>query len=512
MIIFTNDGDIIQNSMVSQIKTGALLSYISLGVNILIGLLYTPWMIHSIGKDNFGLYTLAMSVISLFVFDLGLSQAVGRFMSKFLAEGNPDKANNILGLVYKLYIVIDVFLIAVLTIVYFFIPQIYESLTPDEIGKLKVVYIIAALFSIISFPFIPLNGILGANEKFIQLKLCELIHKLIIVGAMSVCLLLGYGLYALVAINAIAGLIMIALKYYCVRRFTNTRINFQYKDNDNTELKEVLKFSGWSTVTALAQRMIFNVAPTILGVMSGAASIAVFGVAMTIEGYTYMFASALNGMFLPRVSRIMTDRNGDLLPLMIRVGRIQLLIISMIVLGFICIGYNFILVWVGQDFDLSYLCAVLLILPSVIQLPQEIASTAIVAANKVRDQAIVYVMMAVCNIGLAFWLSKYYGALGISVSICIAYFIRTIGMNYLYKHELNIDLYRFFTSTFTPFILPSLIIVGVGALLYYIYPEISWITLIVKIICLSTVMVLSYWFLAMNREEKALLISMIRIK
>ena len=35
-------------------------------------LLYTPWMIHSIGRENFGLYTLAMSVISLFVFDFGL--------------------------------------------------------------------------------------------------------------------------------------------------------------------------------------------------------------------------------------------------------------------------------------------------------------------------------------------------------------------------------------------------------------------------------------------------------
>ena len=36
----------------SQIKAGAIISYISIGVNLLIGLLYTPWMIHSIGKEN----------------------------------------------------------------------------------------------------------------------------------------------------------------------------------------------------------------------------------------------------------------------------------------------------------------------------------------------------------------------------------------------------------------------------------------------------------------------------
>ena len=56
----------------NQIKLGAIISYISIGINILFGLIYTPWMIHSIGKENFGLYTLAMSVISFFVFDFGV--------------------------------------------------------------------------------------------------------------------------------------------------------------------------------------------------------------------------------------------------------------------------------------------------------------------------------------------------------------------------------------------------------------------------------------------------------
>ncbi len=80
----------------SQIRNGTLLSYAGLGINVLTGLLYTPWMIHSIGKDNFGLYTLAISIISLFVFDFGLGSAVSRFLSKYLAEGNQQKANNCL--------------------------------------------------------------------------------------------------------------------------------------------------------------------------------------------------------------------------------------------------------------------------------------------------------------------------------------------------------------------------------------------------------------------------------
>ncbi len=484
------------------------MSYIGLGVNIVIGLLYTPWMIHSIGRNNFGLYTLAMSVISLFVFDLGLSAAITRFIAKYLAEGRQDKANNVLGLVYKLYIVIDICLFIILTIVYFFIPQIYDSLTPEEIEKLKVVYAIAAVFSVISFPFIPLNGILGANEKFIQVKLCELANKLIIVGTMSGCLLLGYGLYALVAVNAVAGIIMIILKFICVRRYTHSRVNLGYKNK--TERNEILKFSGWTTVISLSQRMIFNLAPTILGIMSGAASIAILGVATTIEGYTYMFSSALNGMFLPRVSRIMADSKGDILPLMIRIGRIQLMIISAIVIGFICIGHDFILLWVGNEYEMSYYCAILLILPSVIHLPQEIASTAIVAANKVKHQAMVFVIMACCNIALAFWLSKYWGAEGISVSICIAYFVRTAGMNYIYNKDLNIDIREFFKSTYSTMLRPLFMIAAAGFILSKCLADVSWIILILKVLIIGIVTAASYWFLAMNRDEKSLIKSMIK--
>ena len=50
----------------NQIKLGAIISYLSIGFNILAGLLYTPWMVQQIGKSNYGLYTLATSLITLY--------------------------------------------------------------------------------------------------------------------------------------------------------------------------------------------------------------------------------------------------------------------------------------------------------------------------------------------------------------------------------------------------------------------------------------------------------------
>lgn len=368
-----------------QLKLGALMSYMAIGINILAGLLYTPWMIHSIGRENFGLYTLAMSVISLFVFDFGLSSAVTRYIAKYLAEGRQDKADNCMGLVYRLYIIIDIVMMLVLVGVFFFIPQLYKELTVDEIEHFKIVYIIAAIYSVISFPFIPINGVLIAHEKFIQLKLCDVAHKLIVVLAMSVCLLLGGGLYSLVLVNTIAGLIMIILKISCIKKFTHQGICWRYFEK--REFKEIVGFSGWVTIMSIAQRFIFNIAPSILGAFSGSTSIAILGIATTLEGYTYTFANAINGMFLTKVSRIVSNDNGDVLPLMVKIGRIQIYITALIVFGVICLGDHFIQLWVGAEFEESYLCTLFVIVPCLFQLPQEIGNQTIFVKNKVKKLA-----------------------------------------------------------------------------------------------------------------------------
>lgn len=491
-----------------QLKLGALMSYVAIAINIVTGLLYTPWMIHSIGRENFGLYTLAMSVISLFVFDFGLSSAVTRFIAMYLAEGRQDKADNCLGLVYRLYLIIDVVLFLILVGVFFFIPQIYKELSPDEIQKFEVVYCVAALYSVISFPFIPVNGVLTAHEKFIQLKICDVAHKLIIVVAMSACLLMGGGLYSLVIVNAAAGVLTILFKLYCIRRYTPQSVSLHY--SNKSEFREILGFSGWVTVIAVAQRCVFNLAPSILGALSGSTAIAILGIAITLEGYTYTFSSAINGMFLPKVSRIVADEKGDILPLMIRVGRIMIYVISLIVFGVVILGRDFIQLWVGPDFNESYFCAVLIILPSLLQLPQDIGIQTIYAKNKVRKLSTVYLVMAATNIAGAIILTPSLGALGICISICIAYIIRTIGMDVIFYRDLHIDVFAFFRETIVKMAMPLALTLIIGFGFYYMIPLHSWVGLVVK----GCLFVLGYcvvmFTMSMNSSEKELLVSIFR--
>lgn len=485
----------------NQLKIGAVLSYVGLTVNIIAGLLYTPWMINSIGKADYGLYTLALSVINLFVFDFGIGQATTRFIAKYLAEGNQEKANNCLSIVYRLYFYIDIFILISLIGLYFFIPQIYKELTPNEIEKFKIIFVAVAFFSVLSFPFIPINGILTANEKFIQLKVCDLAHKFIIVISMTICLLLGYGLYALVFVNIVAGLVTIMLKLYFIRRNTATKINFSYRNK--VEFYEIMGFSGWVTIKSLSELMIFTLSPTILGMVSGSVDIALFGIANVIEGYVYSFAGALNGFFLPKVSKIAADSNSNIMPLMVRVGRLLFFITGLIVIGFIILGKEFIYLWLGEGYEIIYWASILIILPSLVYVPQEIGCSAIAVQNKVKYQAIVYTIMGLSNVILGYFLAKEYGCLGLCISIFIAYNIRNVGLEIIFKKHLHIQIKDFFKEVFmkmTPPLIFSAIICG-G--LYFV-PLVGWLALVLKGVVVVFVYITIMWLFTLNKDEKSL--------
>lgn len=493
-----------------QIKRGAIISYVAIFVNIIAGLLYTPWMVKQIGQDDYGLYILATSLISMFLVDFGLSAAVSRFVAKYNSEGDQDSVNNMLGITYKIYVLIDVIIFVAFIIVFFNLSLIYKELTPNELSSFKIVYIIAAIFSGISFPFTTLNGILTAYENFVELKICDLFYKVLSVVLIIIVLINGYGLYSLVTANAVSGLVNIMMKLIIVKRKTPVKVNLKFKSR--SMVKDIFSFSAWSAIVSIAQRFIFNITPTVLGAVSGSSNISIFGIASFLEGYVYTVASAINDLFLSKVTRMIVKDNAsnNLLQLMIKIGRIQLSIIGLITIGFISIGKDFVILWMGEDYIQSYYSAVLLILPSMIYLPQQIGNTAIVALNKVKLQAYVFMIMAAINIVLSFVFSYFWGSLGASLAICISYFIRSIGMNIVYYKKMDINIFEFFNKCHIKLIFPLALTLILGLGLNNLLPIISWYSLVIKGSLVVVLYIIIMWVLGFNKYEKELVKSNVK--
>lgn len=493
-----------------QIKLGALISYIAMAFNIVSGLIYTPWMVSEIGKSEFGLYTLAISIISFFAMDFGLGSAVSRFISKYKSENNEIAAKRFLGSIYKLFLVIAGALFLTFLIVYINIENIYSGLTLREIEKLKVLFLVSGTFSVISFPFNPFDGILIANERFIFIKTIELLQRVLTIILMVIALQLGYGLYALVVVNAFVGLVKVTIKYIYISTSTETEVDFKYSGKGL--YSEIFSFSAWTTIIIVAQRFILNITPTILGAFAGSSEIALFSIGMTIEAYTYSISGALGGLFLPKVTRMIVQ-SGDMKnveKLLIKVGRIQLFIVGLILTIFASMGKEFIVLWMGKSFSNSYYIALFLLLPAFITHTQEIANTSLVALNEIKYRAIASITTASISVVLSVILSPVYGAVGSSIAIFIGNIIgMVVVMNIIYHKVLKINILSFFKECHIKLIIPITLTYISGVIVQEMFPVNSLLLYVVKALILMLLYFILMWKITFNQFEKQIFIDVI---
>lgn len=485
-----------------QIKIGALMSYFTIGFNIIAGVIYTPWMIQQIGKSEYGLYILVTSFLTYFVMDFGLGQTIARYIAKYRIENNFEKINQLLGITTRFYLLISAIIFLVLLSIFFFIDDIFVRLNATEINKFKNVYLIAGAFSILSFPFLTLDGVLIAFERFVFLKVCEMISKVGIIILMVIALYCGYKLYALVAINALVGLVLIVLKLYYLHQHTPLKIDVGYKDKGL--LRELIKFSFWVFVIGIAQRLLINIAPGILGVFSGTTQIALFSIGIIIEGYTWTFAHALNGLFMAKVTHLDAKENNltAITNLMIQIGRIQLFVMGLLLIGLLVFGKDFIILWMGKDFSNSYYVAILLILPGFVTLTQEIAYTYLFVVNELRYRAVLFVGASVMSVLISVLLAPKYGAIGCAVGIFSATFLcHIIGMNYVYWKIIKLEIPRFFKECYASMILPIMATLLLGFVLNY-YITFGLLNFILKVGLLSVFYLVCMWWFGLNEKEK----------
>ena len=295
----------------SKIAKGAIISYVSIFLNIVISLVYTPWMIHQIGVSDYGLYSLVGTFLGYFMLDFGLSGTITRFVAKYRAEGNEQKVANMLGLTEKVYLALDSIIFAVVFVLYFFLTDIFGGgLTPEELEKLKVLYCIAGTFSVLSFLFKPVSGAMMAYEYFVENKSLDMLVRVGTVVFIVIMLLLGGNVYHLVFITGLVGFSAALLRYVIFVRKSKLKINWSYFEK--AELMGLFSFSVWMLVVQLSQMFRLSLIPTILGIFNNTTEISIFSVGRNLEGMVYTISAALNGLFLPMVSRMVqaSDRKG----------------------------------------------------------------------------------------------------------------------------------------------------------------------------------------------------------
>lgn len=491
----------------NQRKAGALLSYIYLALTFAVGIFYTPILLNFLGESEYGVYSVANSAIAfLAILDLGFSQTMIRYVSRCKALKDKTGEQKLNGMFLLMYSGIAVVALIAGTILFFNLDVVFQrGFTPAETVQLKIIFVILLINLVVSFPLGIYSSIISANEGFFYLKFVNIISFALTHTAILLALFMGY---KSVMMAVITTTVSIALKLItAVYGTSRYRVRFIFRGFDRTLLREVFLFSFFIFLNIVIDQLYSNTDKFILGALCSSAMVTTYTVGVQFYSYFEQFSTSISGVFLPKITQLVTvnDDLEEVSALFCRIGRVQFILLGFLMSGFIIFGRQFIALWVGKDQMDAYGIALVVILPALIPLSQNLGISVLRALNKHRFRSIIYFFIALVNVGLSIPLAIRFGGFG---AACATGFATCCGqivtMNWFYYKKIGLDIPGYWKEI-GKITLPLLPITAVGAGIHGMLPSGGWLPLLAQCALFTVLFVLLGWLFIFNRYEKELL-------
>lgn len=496
----------------NQLKAGAALNYVIISLNMLVGLLYTPYMLRMMGQSEYGLYSLVASVISyLTVLDLGLGNAIVRYTAKFRAEGKTTEQYEMFGMFLMLYIAIGIITFLIGLGLYFNINTLFaETMTAEELDKAHIMILLLIFNLAFTFPMSIFGSIITAYERFIFPKMVNII-RIVLNTVIMICLLeMGYKALAMVILQTAFNVLTLVINFFYCKYKLHIRIffrNFRW-----VFLKEVAVYSFWIFLNVIMDRIYWNTGQFVLGAFVGTAAVAIFAVAIQLEHIYMQFSTAIASVFLPKVTGMVArnDNPKAISNLFIRTGRIQYIVMALILTCFIVFGRNFINLWAGSEYDSAYFITLLFFVSLSIPMIQNLGITILQARNQMKFRSLLYIAIALLSLIFQIILAKQHGGLGCAISIAGALLLgQGLIMNIYYHKKQGLDILAFWYEISKMSIVPIIMCLISMYLLRNTVLN-SWISLGVAVAAFTVVYILLFFRFSMNQSERDLFITPIK--
>lgn len=498
---------------VNQLKAGVVLNYVVIFLNTVVGLLYTPYMLRMMGQSEYGLYSLVASVIAyLTVLDLGFGNAIVRYTAKFRAEKKTEEQYEMFGMFFLLYLVIGIIAFGIGLGLYFNVDTLFgNTMTTVELGRARIMMLLLVANLAFTFPMSIWGSIIQAYEDFVFQKSLNII-RIILNTAVMICLLhFGYKAVAIVVVQTIFNVLTLVLNFIYCRRKLNIHIYFRFKHFHWGFLKEVAIYSFWIFLNAIMDRVYWSTGQFVLGAMVGTAAVAVFAIAIQLEGMYMQFSTAISSVFLPKVTAMVaTNRSRkEISDLFIRTGRIQYIVLAYILSGFIIFGRQFIELWAGADYTDAYIISLLFFIPLTVPLIQNLGITILQARNEMKFRSVLYIIIALVSLAMQIVLTRFFGGIGCAMGVSGALVVgQILIMNVYYRRRQDLDIKTFWKEISKMSIIPIVLIFSSMLVIRHFFALDSWGKLILGIAAFSLVYIPLFFRFSMTDEERNLFISM----
>ncbi len=489
-----------------DVKIGAILSYLFVIANTIFGLVVTPYILFSLGEIEYGVYkTIASLSSSLTILDLGIGGMIARYVAKYKASKEEDRIEGFLSMALGEGIILVVIVAFVCFIVFLMVPFIYvKGLSTEQIIIAKQLFVVMAINLNANIIFHLLCGIVQGNNKYSVSNAIQLIKLILRIVSIVVLLSLFKKAIVICSIDLCLTVVATITVFIYISRKLNTRISVSFKGWDKSLFFESSKYTGLLFLTNIAAQVNNNLDNVVIGAQLGAASVTVYSIGLSIFGMFETLSTAISGVMLPTVTNILVDDSdgSKIKRLIIRVGRIQFMLLGSALAGFIVLGRRFVNLWVGSGFNDVYYIVLILIAPAMLELCVNTCLAILRAKNRLGFRTIVLMVSTIANaiitvVGVSFF-GYYAAAVGTALSFLIG---SVIIMNIYYYKKFDYNMLKIYKSIFGYTWICIVIAAVVTRLAERVLPD-GWIPFFVCIFLYFVVFLPLMFAFGFNKDEK----------
>ena len=415
-------------------------TWASLFVHLAVGFFLSPYILHRLGDDAFGVWVLVFSLTGYYgLLDLGIRQSVVRYVAKFAATDDKDQLARFVNTCIFAYSIISILVLLATGLCALYLPVLFR-IPPNLLHPARIVVVLVGIGVALTFPLSVFAGILSGVQEFFRPHTAQigftLMRGLLIVMVLS----RGGGLLGITAVTVGLNVLSYAVMFFMVPRTLLLRFGIRFINR--RVWSSIMHYSSLAFLIVVADKLRFQSDAVVIGMLASSGAVTYFAIGSRLVEYSGMVVQGLSQIFAPMSSQF--DATGDLKNLrkvFIIGNRACAMTIFPICAVLIILGKPIIEAWVGAKYLSSYSILLLLLLPKTLYLAQAGSVKVLLGTGRHRPLATVLALEGVANLILSLILIRHLGILGVALGTAIP--LTCTSLFYLPSHlcrQLNVRL------------------------------------------------------------------------
>lgn len=435
--------------MVTSKKIAIIFSYVNNVISIVINIFWGPYLIHTLGDVEYGIYQMVASFAGyLVLMNFGTGLVMVRYVSLYNAKQQKKAQSNFIAICLTITAGLAVLIAIVSTILYFGLDGFYATLNEAQLSHAKKIYIVVVGNIICTLLYQAFDGIILAYERYMFSQSWTMVKTIIRVVIIAVLISKEPNAIIISCVDLSLSLLYLILGIYYVK--VHLKVTWKLMYWDKVLLQEIISFSLAIFLQAFVSQVNNNVDKTLLGAMVSPESVSLYSLAMSISTIFSALSTALIGICLPQFTKILasTSDKNKVISAAVKPARIQFLISTAVLFGFILCGKDFVTVWAGKEYSQVWDIALILMVPMYFQNLTSIMEAVLNAMGKRLIRSVILTVAAVGNVCVSIYLIKKIGIIGAPIGTAIATIVfSVIVLNIYYQFGIGLHINRLILET-----------------------------------------------------------------